>query len=158
MSARKVFFLLSRIAFEPTRRRVSRRTNKPTRVNERETTKWRFSLSTISRGCKTHLPLLFPFRWASRRWEGWRAFSPSVPTPRSDTSLRPFSSTASSTSSASSLPDSSLGDAPFSGGRARTALSSVPLGSRPLPPPVRPLRVEIYSSCPPLRVVTHEVM
>jgi len=97
-------------------------------------------------------PPLFPFRWASRRWEGWRAFSPSVPTPHPDTSLRPFSSTASSM--ASLLPGSSLRDAPFSGGRTRT-LFFVLLGSLPLPPPARPPGVEIYS-CPTLRVAAHE--
>lgn len=83
-----------------TRRRVSRLKNKPTRVNERETTKQRrrFSLSTISLGCKIHLPLVVPLPM-----KGGKASLPLGSHAASrNSSLRPFSSTASST--ASSLP------------------------------------------------------
>jgi len=149
------FFLLSRIAFEQTRRRdLCRKTNPRVSMNEK-----RLSDDDDFR-CRPSLgvaKLTSPrYSFSDERWEGWRAFSPSVPTPRLDTSLRPFSSTASSM--AFSLLDSSLRDAPFSEGRARTTLFSVPLKSCPLPPPARPPGVEIYSSCPTLRVATHEVM
>lgn len=100
-------------------RLVSRLKNKPTRVNERETTKRlrRFSSSTISPGCKIQPP---PCRSPSN--EGWRAFSPSwfprrvpaispfVPSPPPPPRLHPH------------CLDSSLGDAPFSEGRMRTTM------------------------------------
>jgi len=67
MSVRKIFSFITNCIWTNSPTRLASK-NKPTRVNERETTKWRrrFSLSTISRGCKTHLPPLFPFRWAMR--------------------------------------------------------------------------------------------
>lgn len=43
---------------------------------------------------------------------------------------------------------------PSSGVEHVLTLFSVPLGSRPLPPPARPPGVEIYSLCPTLRVAT----
>lgn len=118
------FFSLSRIALDELTDTETEKTNPRVSMNDKRLSdddddfRRRPSLGVA----KLTSPPLFPFRWASRRWEGWRAFSPSVPTPRPDTSLRPFSSTASS--AVSSLPDSSLRDAPFYGSKARTTLFS----------------------------------
>lgn len=122
----------------PTLSYLSRVENKPTRVNEREATKWRrrFSLSTISWGCKTQPPPVVPLPMSESAMRGVASILSLRSHATSRYLSRPFSSTASST--ASSLPDSSLRDVPFSRGWARTTLFSASLGSRPLPPPARP--------------------
>lgn len=134
-------------------RLVSRLKNKPTRVNERETTKRlrRFSSSTISPSCKIHLPPAVP-----------------LPTKGGERSL-PLGSHA---AFPQFLPSSlllhrllgciliawtpPLETRPFP--RVERVLPCAPLGS-PLPPPVRPPGVEIYSpSCPTLSIAAHGVM
>jgi hypothetical protein len=133
----------------PTRLFVSRLKNKPTRVNERRTTKRqrRFSLSTIPPDRRTRLPPLFLSRLraqgAARGGERERVLSLLIPTPRNDSSsVGPFSSTASSSAS------SSVASTPPLEGKTRPSpgveLFRAPLGNRPPPPSARPPRVEIY--------------
>lgn len=139
--------------------------NKPTRVNERETTKRQrgFSLPTISlsQGLQNppspprHLPPVIPHSAKRLGREKWRAVrSLLIPTPHAASSPRPFSSTASSRRH----PGSSLENAPFSGGKAR-ATYSAPLSEvvRHRPRCAQP-GVEIHSSCPTLRVAVHEAV